>query len=79
MGSSLGLRRSGPEDDHSHLVPKLDWAELYLCFSCPYVMDNFFAVTNVATVRDFDVDRTLHTGMIENFVCVGSSYFRKMK
>jgi hypothetical protein len=23
MGSSLGLRRSGPKDDHSHLVSKL--------------------------------------------------------
>jgi len=46
---------------------------------CPYVVDNFFTVTNVATVRDFDVDGTLHTGMIENFVCVVVSYFRKMK
>ena len=46
---------------------------------CAYVMDNFFTVTNVATVRDFDVDRTLHSGMIENFVCVCINYFRKVK
>jgi hypothetical protein len=46
---------------------------------CPYVVDSFFTVANVATVRDFDVNRALHTGMIENLVCVGISYFRKMK
>jgi hypothetical protein len=46
---------------------------------CPYVVENVFTVANVATVREFDVDRTYHTSMIENFVCVGISYFKKMK
>ena len=46
---------------------------------CHYVVDSVFTVTNVATVRDFNVDGTLHTGTFDNFVCVCINYFRKME